>query len=56
VRGELKLNDNALVALALLTAESDPGNKELMIRLIMHLLAEQDADAGARSYKGVGVI
>lgn len=40
-RGELKLNDNALVALALLTAESEPGNKELMIRLIMHLLTDE---------------
>jgi hypothetical protein len=28
------------VALALLTAESQPQNKDLMIRLIMNLLAE----------------
>lgn len=33
------INDNALVALALLIAESDPRQKELMIRLIMNLLA-----------------
>jgi prophage maintenance system killer protein len=37
--GAPKINDNALVALALLTAESDPRNKDLMIRLIMNLLA-----------------
>lgn len=33
------INDNALVALALLVAESDPKQKDLMIRLIMNLLA-----------------
>ena len=38
--GERKINDNALVALALLVAESDPGHKNLMIRLIMHFLSE----------------
>ncbi|MEO6665658.1 MAG: Fic family protein, partial [Nitrospiria bacterium] len=38
--GALKINDNALVALALLTAGSEPANKDLMIRLIMNLLAE----------------
>lgn len=32
-------NDNALVALALLIAESDPKQKDLLIRLIMNLLA-----------------
>ena len=32
--------DNALVALALLVAESEPGQKELMIRLIQHLIGE----------------
>jgi len=31
--------DNALTALALLIAESDPTNKELMIRLVVNLLA-----------------
>ena len=36
-----KINDNALVALALLTAESEPRNKELMIHLTMNLLAEK---------------
>ncbi len=38
--GQIKINDNALVALALLIAESEPRNKELMIRLVMNLLAE----------------
>jgi len=41
--GELKINDNALVALALLIAESEPCNKELMIRLVMNLLVEGSA-------------
>ncbi len=33
-----KLNDNALVALTLLIAESKPTDKDVMIRLVMHLL------------------
>ncbi len=37
---EPKINDNALVALALLVAQSDPVNKELMIRLIINLINE----------------
>jgi hypothetical protein len=36
--GETKINDNALVALALLVAESEPWNKELMIRLIINII------------------
>ena len=36
--GELKINDNALVALALLVAQSDPTEKELMIKLIINLI------------------
>src|SRR5262249_48081400 len=39
--GEAKINDNALVALALLVAESNPENKELMIRLIINLINNQ---------------
>lgn len=39
--GELKINDNALVALALLVAQSDPGEKELMIKLITQLIINQ---------------
>ncbi|HET7898240.1 MAG TPA: virulence protein RhuM/Fic/DOC family protein, partial [Flavisolibacter sp.] len=39
-KGELKVNDNALVALALLVAQSDPANKELMIKLVINLINE----------------
>lgn len=38
--GERKINDNALAALALLVAESDPKEKDIMIRLITNLIAE----------------
>ena len=38
--GELKINDNALVALALLIAQSDPAHKELMIKLVINLINE----------------
>ncbi|MBN2894640.1 MAG: virulence protein RhuM/Fic/DOC family protein [Campylobacterales bacterium] len=38
--GELKLNDNALVALALMTAKSLPQQKDTVIRLIMNMLSE----------------
>jgi hypothetical protein len=37
---EVKINDNALVALALLVAQSDPQTKDLMIKLIMNLVNE----------------
>ena len=36
--GEIKINDNALVTLALLVAQSDPNDKELMIQLIINLI------------------
>jgi len=36
--GEKKINDNALVALALLVAESKPKEKDLMIKLIINLI------------------
>jgi hypothetical protein len=36
--GEKKINDNALTALALLVAESDPKEKDQMIALITQLL------------------
>ncbi len=39
--GELKINDNALVALALLVAQSDPSEKELMTQLIVQLIANR---------------
>jgi death-on-curing family protein len=36
--GEVKINDNALVALALLVAQSHPDDKEIMIKLIINLV------------------
>lgn len=39
-RGEKKFNDNALVALALLIAESNPKDKDIIIKLIMNFLNE----------------
>jgi len=36
--GEVKINDNALVALALLVAQSNPEEKDLMISLIINLI------------------
>jgi death-on-curing family protein len=36
--GERKINDNALVAVALLVAESNPKHKEIMVKLIMNLI------------------
>ncbi|MDT8896453.1 type II toxin-antitoxin system death-on-curing family toxin [Halomonas sp. I1] len=40
--GEPMINDVGLAALTLLVAESAPGNKETMIRLIMNMLAGAD--------------
>jgi death-on-curing family protein len=39
--GELKINDNALVALALLVAQSDPAEKDLMVQLIINLVSNR---------------
>jgi hypothetical protein len=39
--GERKINDNALVALTLLVAESNPKQKETMIDLIINLIGDQ---------------
>ena len=39
--GESKINDNALAALTLLVATSMPEQKEIIIRLIMNMLAEE---------------
>lgn len=36
--GAVKINDNALTAIALLVAQSDPAQKEIMVRLIMNLI------------------
>jgi len=41
--GTPRFADNALVALALLIAESDPAQKELMIRLTINLITEPPA-------------
>ena len=38
-----QLNPQALIALALLIAESAPANKDLMVRLILNLLASDSA-------------
>lgn len=38
--GELKINDNALAALALLVAQSDPTEMEVMVKLICNLIRE----------------
>jgi prophage maintenance system killer protein len=38
--GELKINDNALVAVALMIAQSDPADKEVMTRLVVQLISE----------------
>ena len=39
--GRPRLADNAMVALALLIAESEPGQKDLMIRLVLNLLEDE---------------
>ena len=38
--GELRINDNALVSLALLIASSDPRQKDLMVKLVVNLLGD----------------
>ncbi|MEO1853060.1 virulence protein RhuM/Fic/DOC family protein [Chromohalobacter sp.] len=43
--GEPVINDAGLAALTLLVAESDPANKETMIRLIMNMLADDAASS-----------
>jgi prophage maintenance system killer protein len=45
--GERAFDNNALVAVALLTAASDPQHKELLIRLIVNLLGETETQGGA---------
>lgn len=41
--GETKINDNALVSIALLVAGSQPKQKEIIIKLVMNMLYEEDA-------------
>ncbi len=43
--GQPIINDTGLAALTLLVAESDPKQKEVLIRLIMNLLDDQDGTA-----------
>lgn len=43
-QGETIINDTGLAALTLLVAESDPKQKETLIRLIMNMLAENNGD------------
>ncbi|KTC99311.1 RhuM family protein [Legionella feeleii] len=38
--GDAKINDNALVAIALLVAQSDPAQKDIMIQLIVNLIRD----------------
>jgi len=40
--GEKKINDNALTALTLLVASSNPNEKEILIKLIKHLIFESE--------------
>ncbi|RYA23775.1 hypothetical protein CRU96_05925 [Malaciobacter halophilus] len=40
--GELKINDNALASLALLVATSKPEQKDIIIKLIMNILYDED--------------
>jgi death-on-curing family protein len=39
--GEKKINDNTLVAVALLIAESNPKQKDLLVKLVMNFLSEK---------------
>jgi hypothetical protein len=39
--GEVKINDNGLTALTLLVALTDPTDKDIMIKLIINLIADQ---------------
>jgi hypothetical protein len=39
--GELKINDNGLTALALLITQSNPDDKNLLIKLIMNLINDR---------------
>lgn len=42
--GEAKINDNTLVSVALLVAQSNPEQKEIIIKLVMNMLYEGDAN------------
>ena len=40
-KGERRISDAALVAVALLIAESKPEEKEIIVRIVTHLLCER---------------
>ena len=40
--GDVKINDTGLTALALLVAQSNPEDKEIMIKLIINLINDQE--------------
>jgi hypothetical protein len=50
--GTFRFSDNALVALAPLVAESEPKQKDSMIRLILNLLEGERARGGRRVVRG----
>ena len=41
-RGEKRIADNALVAFTLLIAESKPGEREIIVKVIINLINEQN--------------
>ena len=51
--GEVKINDNGLVALALLVAQSNPNDKELMIKLIINLINSRAPGPPMPAIKGM---
>jgi hypothetical protein len=42
--GEKKINDNALTTLTLLVASSNPNEKDILVKLIKHLIFEQETN------------
>lgn len=42
--GETRINDNALASIALLVAQSAPSQKEIIIKLVMNMLYEEQAN------------
>jgi prophage maintenance system killer protein len=46
-KGERRISDAALVALTLLIAESKPTEKEIIVRIVTHLLCEHEAEPSA---------
>ena len=41
-KGERRVSDAALVAVTLLIAESKPAEKEIIVRIVTHLLCERE--------------